>query len=740
MADRKASVALELQASQFKAETAAAGRAVDGLDRKVEDLDRDVDKLGRDSLKAGAEVGTLGAEAKKTGTSVEDLGKKTEGTTDKAGRARDEFGRFKRTTDEVGAGVEDLGKKTEELGQKTSASADQFGKFDKRIAELKASVKSLAAEFERTGDPKLLKKFRADSSELAGLTKMRKELGGLTQDAEKFAAESEKAGMSLGDLATPAMVGGIAALVVPALALAGALTSVAAAGGIAGAGIAGAVAGNPAAFKDEWSAAIFEIKRDWIDASAPFVGPTLAAIRSVGPLVASWHLDTMFAKAATFVGPLVQGVEGFATGVEKGVAALVDKAGPEIKVLAAELPQIGNAIGTALKLISDNSEGGAQALHDFDVALEKTIIAVGGLISGAEGVAGALTSANASVKHFLDDIPSFVYVLDPLLLIPRKLADAFTPEPFNASAAAAGRLGSSLAGVTGAVGDFGTVGGDAMYTIDRKISDTIAMVDRMNKAFDEATKTILNQRDADVAVAQGLADLTKGWKSGSDALDINTQKGRDNVTLIDRTISELERKREADIAAGGGTKDAYDKANAAYQQAIRGLQNTIEHLGVGKAAAQQFMDAFKDKTINITVKVHQVGTVNVQGVISGGAPRGTVGIPTAYEHGGIRRAAAGMIVPPRDPGTVLFGEPQTGGEALIPLRGISQSAAMGLVQTVGNAYGFQVSRGSSSGGWGGPVQLVYGGTVGGLDGLHLSWLAEQSRKGNLQIHAKSVIS
>jgi hypothetical protein len=55
---------------------------------------------------------------------------------------------------------------------------------------------------------------------------------------------------------------------------------------------------------------------------------------------------------------------------------------------------------------------------------------------------------------------------------------------------------------------------------------------------------------------------------------------------------------------------------------------------------------------------------------------------------------------------MLFGEPATGGEAYIPLRGISQSRAMGLAQTVGNNYGFGVS--TARGGAGITVTLVGG--------------------------------
>ena len=69
-------------------------------------------------------------------------------------------------------------------------------------------------------------------------------------------------------------------------------------------------------------------------------------------------------------------------------------------------------------------------------------------------------------------------------------------------------------------------------------------------------------------------------------------------------------------------------------------------------------------------------------------------------YGGIRHAAMGMIVAPRDPGT-LIGEPQTGGEALIPLKGISKRRAAALGEVAMSGYGLDVVPRSARGGWGG---------------------------------------
>jgi hypothetical protein len=113
-----------------------------------------------------------------------------------------------------------------------------------------------------------------------------------------------------------------------------------------------------------------------------------------------------------------------------------------------------------------------------------------------------------------------------------------------------------------------------------------------------------------------------------------------------------------------------------------------------------------------------------------------------FEHGGIRKAASGLIVRPSDPGT-LIGEPQTGGEALIPLRGITQSAAMGLMHVAGAGYGLDVvardrayGRLNPGNAGGGPLRLtvdVSGASqAGGMDAVASSWFARAVHRGLVQ--------
>lgn len=639
---RTVTVELKANVADFIAPLKEADSATGKLDRSVEALDRDINKLPADALKAGAALDVMGAGSKR--------------------------------------------------------SADDTGKLDQRITELKTSTKNLADEFNRTGDPALLKKFRADSSELAGLTKMRKEFSGLagdaskvisplekiTQDAEKFSAEAEKAGMSLGDLGSPALIGGIAALAVPALALVGALTSVAASAGIAGAGIAGAIAGNPAVFKVEWGNAIGEIKKDWIDASQPFTGPTLAAIRSIGPLVASWHIDTMFAKAATFVEPLVHGIEGFVTGVEKGVAALVDKAGPEIKVLEADLPKLGDAVGTAFKMISNNAEGGAQTLNDFIVALEKTVIAIGAVISGAEAVGGALTSVNADVKHFLDAIPSWVYVIDPLLMIPRKLADVFTPEPFDATAGAAGRLGAALGGLASssmAAQQNAENAGFAFLAEGGDLKALQANLDAAGNTLDKfvgtqvanALNTMMSLDRATLGFDASLLQIADSFKKNGKSLDEMTAKGNANVTAVLNGVQANIQSYQSNIAAGMGA----EQAASAYDANTAALEKQLRKAGLAQSAIDGLIGKYRgvparvdtDIVLNGLTKAIQDLNTTLRLINNIHDKNVTISVATIYSSQGHPNVGQGGTIPNKPGGAFAEGGDPQPGWAMVGERG-----------------------------------------------------------------------
>jgi hypothetical protein len=149
-------------------------------------------------------------------------------------------------------------------------------------------------------------------------------------------------------------------------------------------------------------------------------------------------------------------------------------------------------------------------------------------------------------------------------------------------------------------------------------------------------------------------DAAKNYDTNTAALEAQLRTAHLTTAQIDELIGKyrgIPKQVDTNIAINGLTS------------AIEGLTRLIREI-----------NGIKDKTVNVTVYYRSKGQ--------------SLNAPLA--RGGIRRAAVGMVIPPSDPGTTLVGEPQTGGEVLTPLRGITQARAMQLSQVAGNSYGFDV--------------------------------------------------
>jgi len=580
----------------------------------------------------------MGAAAKQAGSDVDDLDKKTE-------KARDEFGLFKKATDDVtdsatpaAKEVVGLGDKVEETGRKSTKAGDDVKSLRQRMDELEQSLKTTGTEFARNADPDLLKKFKADSRELSGLKSTVSLMEKLGVNVEQLGLESSKAAPSIGSLFSTLFGGGIGGFLTspPGLVLGGATAIVGAgalgglatlAGGLGGAGlgIAGAVMGDPQEFKQHWDPVVADLKGELIDAGQAFRGPALAAVDSLDAAIKKLNLSDVLAPAAAFVRPLADGAEQFLLNVEGGVKSLIADAGPVIATFSKDLPELGKSIEDALQNIGSQAQGGADGLHALDTALGDVIEITGGVVAGAEAISGAITDASQSVRGFFDDIPAGVRLVLPWLQLWKLYFDAVTDDTHHGNDAVGG-FGHTLGLVAADARNFQQVGSGAMDSIYQRTLDATKVIERMEKDFDDAANSVLGLRDAEVAAAQGLADLAKGFKAGSDALDVNSQKGRDNISLIDKTISGYVKQRDAAIRAGGGTADAYAKANAVYDKQIANLEALLIKLGLSKKAADAFLDAFKDKTVTITVKVTESGPT--------GQPIGGIPLRGAFAEGG----------------------------------------------------------------------------------------------------------
>src|SRR4029450_12435653 len=99
------------------------------------------------------------------------------------------------------------------------------------------------------------------------------------------------------------------------------------------------------------------------------------------------------------------------------------------------------------------------------------------------------------------------------------------------------------------MGELVDTNNEAAHSFDELNDKTRLAADAFGRLFGE----VMGVKEANLEVAQAWADTRKELLNGKRTLDESTQAGRDNVGQLNDMVGALERKREADIAAGNGT-------------------------------------------------------------------------------------------------------------------------------------------------------------------------------------------
>ncbi|HEV8174327.1 MAG TPA: hypothetical protein VGP91_11840 [Actinoplanes sp.] len=645
MADRKASVALELKAGQFKAEAESVEGKIREVDRQVDRLDKDITKIPSDAARAGAAMKLLGGD------------------------------------------VDNLGKNLHQIGDRSTA----LNVLDSRIRNSRSEVRKLTEEFVKTGDVDVFSRLGKASGELKGLTDLRgritKELKGGLEDGAKQGAGTFASVFQGGiveafrSLPSEAKVGIIATLVgvvAAAAPLLGATINAGILAGFAGGGLAAgiALAAQDPAVQQAWSGVGKAILGRLQESARPFRAELIdtasifgSAFHRIAP-----ELDSIFGKLASKVTPLANGLVRLVENALPGIGKALDAAGPILDAIAENLPVMGRALDEFFSSLAAGGPGAAAALKFVLISIEAITVAFGWLIEALSKTFEGFDKAARAAANFFG-------------------VDTEKPKAF---ARLLHEAKDGANGLSGALGDM---------TSQVKIA---------NDAFDRLFGVMMNIDEANLRVKEGMADLAKTAR--------DTGATHDEVTgKVLNQIRALEDQRNAQLASGDGSAAATARINANYQAQLEQLKRMFPWLN---ALINKYEDLARPLTKTITVKVVEQG---------GPIPGGTRGA-FAMAHGGIRKAAEGLLVPPRDPGTVLFGEPQTGGEALIPLRGISPKRAMGLAQTVGNNYGFDVVGRGGGSSWSGKITMQITG-AGEYGQLLARTLQKLQQNGQLQLGA-----
>lgn len=724
---RKVSVGLEADVAGFIGPVDAAAHATEKLDDHVSELDRSLNKIPADALKAGAAMRLLSGDVKDVSTNFA------------------------------------------AVGDKSSAMTI----LDSRIRSTRGEVKKLTEEFIRTGDVDIFHKLGRASGDLSALTDIRKKLSnsietGLKDGVSKGGPEAARTFSSLfqggiiNALKSPpvlaAAIGLAALLAIPIGAIIGGAVLAAAGAGAAGlAGFAAVQADKQGRIAAAGTDLLSKVNNQITTGGQSAIAPLLAGIHQLSVALDDIHLERIIQTAAKYIEPLAAGAARFATYLSQGVEHLLAGGGPAVKVLAEELPALGRAVKSAFDAIASGGEGGARALQDTLRAVESFIITTGRIIGFLERAYGALRKFGDGFESVITKIRDFSTVTSVALAPVDAMLHIF--DTGRSSAAMYGHSLNNAAHDTEVLGKqadktaeqvksietaFSNLGQSVAGSLTSKIIDQMMGLDQATlhwqsslnglsdavkqngRALSGNSEKVIHNKEALLGAVQANADLYAQNLLAGDSAQVAGQKYEQNAAQL----------RKQAIAAGFNAKEVdgligkYGKVPSRVQTILAtiGLTDALNHL------AQILIDFrnlngkdFKTKYTIITIHDTQFTS---SGQRLSGSSHGD-----GFALGGIRHAATGMIVGPSNPGT-LIGEPQTGGEALIPLQGITRHAAMGLMRTAGAGYGLDVvPRGG-----GGTMRFEHTFSfAGGEDSAMGTAITKLARTGQMQITSRAIV-
>lgn len=418
-------------------------------------------------------------------------------------------------------------------------------------------------------------------------------------------------------------------------------------------------------------------------ATESFTQPLGDAISQLDSFISGMapEFANVFAPLAQFIGPLEKGVEGFVSSVLPGLEAGMRQAGPLVGLLAQELPNVGAALGEFFNRLTASVGGDKAGLQFLLDIIDQLIIGTGMLLQGFShafvGILDVVQPVAVAVDDTLGAMERFLHIplgneIHRARLEVDKLHDTAhdTGQAAGDAADQVNQLNDGLA-----------------YDATLAAQATTALNDYSN-ALDKALGITLNQDQANLKVQQDLTALTESIKNNGDAWDTTKAAGQANMQMLQQYLGDAEKARLANIAGGQSAVDATMDYNAEVDKvlALAGA--------AGLTTAQ--LNAMKGR---YEIDVEEVWKTFF---INEGTP------PPDFWHGlaqggfvapgGIIHAAQGLL-PARSPGTlVLAGEPETGGEVMIPQRGISPGRAAALGSVAMAPYGLGVGPLGGGGG------------------------------------------
>jgi SLT domain-containing protein len=205
----------------------------------------------------------------------------------------------------------------------------------------------------------------------------------------------------------------------------------------------------------------------------------------------------------------------------------------------------------------------------------------------------------------------------------------------------------------------------------------------------------LTAAQSDIQFRDSLTALSQSVKENGRSLDLNTVKGRANRSAVLDSISAALQHADALGKQSGGQV----RAQRAFENSIPAIERQAAKLGLNKRqvdALIRSVGGLRPKTVDVGVVVRgsniALSGARVSVATAGG---GRAVRQTGFAHGGIAKAFAqggehhiAQIARPGD--MRLWAEPETGGEAYIPLAQSKRSRSTAILSSVAQTFGHRL--------------------------------------------------
>lgn len=240
---------------------------------------------------------------------------------------------------------------------------------------------------------------------------------------------------------------------------------------------------------------------------------------------------------------------------------------------------------------------------------------------------------------------------------------------------------------------------ESVATLNGGLAAAIASGQTLKDVFDELNGTTITTQEAMINAEAAVDALTESFAQNGATMDINTASGRANYTAALDLIKAARDAADAKYAESGSVQAAED----VYYGYIESLRQTLSQSGLTRNEIENLISAYAriPRSITTTVTMKQYGeahpydigpTANGPLPAPGYKRKANGGVMDFYANGGIRENHIAEIAPA---GTMrMWAEPETGGEAYIPLAGSKRTRSRAITdQTVQRLGGRPVDWG-----------------------------------------------